>query len=187
MDNRFQISLEEFPDSAALESEKRAIQEDLASQGSRIAKLHWALARDTALNGLRNCLEELDPVECIARGWSTAVEIRTLGKLTAATPGLEKELPLAKHDLSVAVHPLVTIHCDPIALPTLRFTLKIDAAVEGAVLLIRNGKVAALEAAQIRPSATLCYGDSEIKKLKMKPIEFTTPYQFADGGLEIRI
>ena len=187
MDNQFQIALEEFPDGAALEAEKQAIQEALTRQGSRIAKLHWALVRDTALNGLRNCLEGLDPVECIARGWSTAVEIRNLGKLTRATPGLEKELALAKHVMSVAVHPLVTIHCDPIALPTLRFTLQMDAAVEGAVLLIRDGKVAALEAAQMRPSATLSYSDREIKKLKMKPIEFSTPYHFADGGLEIRI
>ena len=187
MDNEFQIALEEFPDSAALESEKKAIQEALAQQGSRMAKLHWTLVRDTALSGLQKCLAELDVVRCVAKGWSTAIELRTLAKQTAATPGLEKELPLARHSLSVVVHPLVTIHCDPIALPTLRFTLQLDAAVEGAVLVVRNGKLVALEAAQVRPTAILSYGDCELKRAKLKPIELTTPYQFADGGLEIRL
>jgi hypothetical protein len=187
MDNEFRLSLEELPDSAALDSEKRAIQEKLTEQGSRLAKLHWALVRDTACTGLRNCLAELDPIECIARGWATATEIRTLAKQTAANPGLEKELALASHTLTVAVHPLVTIHCDPIALPTLRFTLTIDATVECAVLIIRDGKLAAIEAAQVKPSATLSYADREIKKLKLEPIEISRPYQFADGGLEIRV
>jgi len=186
MADDFRLSLEELPDSAALESEKSAIQEELTRQGSRLAKLHWALVRDTACNGLRNCLEELNPVDCIAKGWSTAAEIRALAKETASSPGLEKELALASHKLSVAVHPLVTIHCDPIALPTLRFTLTVDAAVACAVLIIRDGKLAAIEAAKIIPSATLSYADSELKKLKLKPIDISRPYQFADGGLAIR-
>ena len=186
MNDEFQLSLEEMPDSEALESEKKAIQQELVSQGSRIARLHWALTRETVLDGLQKCLGELDVVRCFAKGWSTAIELQTLARQTLATPGLEKELPLAKHSLSVVVHPLVTIHCDPISLPTLRFTLQVDAAVEGAVLVIRNGKLVALEAAQLRPSAILSYGDCELKRAKLKPIQLAAPYQFADGGLEIR-
>lgn len=185
MDSELQISLEELPDSEALDREKRAIQATLAEQGSRIGRLHWALTRDTALRGLQECLGQLNPVDCIARGWSTAAQVRDLARQTAANPDAEKELPLARHSLSVAVHPLVTIHCDPIALPTLRFTLMFDAVVECAVLVIRGGKLAAIEAAQVEPSATLSFGDQELNRLKLKPIEITRPYQFADGGLTI--
>jgi hypothetical protein len=185
MDSELQISLEELPDSEALEREKRAIQATLAEQGSRIGKLHWALTRDTALRGLQECLGQLNPVDCIAKGWSTATQVRELARQTAGNPDAEKELPLAKHSLSVAVHPLVTIHCDPIVLPTLRFTLTFDALVECAVLIIRGGKLAAIEAAQVRPSATLSYEDHELKRLELEPIEIVRPYQFADGGLTI--
>ena len=186
MDNRFKLELEGMPDGEALEKERQAIQEALAEQGSRMARLHWALVRDTALNGLQKCLGEIDPVECIGKAWATAAEIRALGKLTAASPGLEKELSLAGHTVSVELHPLVTIHCDPIALPTLRFTLKLDAAVECAVLIIREGKLAAIEAAKVTPSATLSFAEREIKKLSVKAIDISRPYVFADGGLTIR-
>ncbi|HET7708552.1 MAG TPA: hypothetical protein VFK50_03340 [Sphingomicrobium sp.] len=185
MDSELQVSLAELPDGEALDREKRAIQTTLAEQGSRIGRLHWALTRDTALRGLRDCLGNLNPVDCIARGWSTANQVQDLARQTADDPNAEKELPLAKHALSVAVHPLVTIHCDPIALPTLRFTLTIDATVECAVLIIRGGKLAAIEAAQIRPSATLSYGDHELKRIMLKPIEIVRPSQFAGGGLTV--
>jgi hypothetical protein len=150
-----------------------------------MARLHWALVRDTALNGLQKCLGEIDPVECVAKAWATAAEVRALAKETAADPRLEKELSLAGHKLSVELYPLVTIHCDPIALPTLRFTLKLDAAIDCAVLIIRGGKLAALEAAKMRSSATLSFCERDLKKLSMEPIEISHPYEFADGGLEI--
>ena len=62
MDNRFRFTLEELADSQALENEKQVIQEALAEQGSRMARLHWALVRDTARSGLKKCLSEIDPV-----------------------------------------------------------------------------------------------------------------------------
>jgi len=185
MDNELHVTLEELPDREALEREKRAIQETLARQGSRIAKLHWALARDTALHGLKECLGRINPIDCIAKGWGTAIEIRKLAQQTADNPNAEKELALAQHSLTVAVHPVVTIHCDPIALPALRFTVTFDAAVDCAVLIIRGGKLAAIEAAKLHPSATLSYDDHELKKLSLKPIEISRPYEFADGGLTI--
>jgi hypothetical protein len=80
---------------------------------------------------------------------------------------------------------VVTIHCDPIALPALRFTVTFDAAVDCAVLIIRGGKLAAIEAAKLHPSATPSHGDHELKKLSLKPIEISRPYEFADGGLTI--
>jgi hypothetical protein len=185
MDNRFKLELEGMPDGEALEKERQAIQEALAAQGSRMARLHWALVRDTALSGLQKCLGEIDPIECIGKAWATAADIRKLAKETAANPGLEKELSLAGHSLSTELHPLVTIHCEPIELPTLRFTLKLDAAIECAVLIISAGKLVAVEAAKVRPSATLSFAERELKKLSVKPIDISRPYEFADGGLTI--
>ncbi|HKC03724.1 MAG TPA: hypothetical protein VKC17_10520 [Sphingomicrobium sp.] len=185
MDNSVHLYLEELPDSESLEEKKRVIQDKLTNEGSRIAKLHWTLTRETALSGLRDCLRKLDAFEWLAKGWCTANELRDLAKQTAGDPNAEKELPLAKHPLTVVVHPVVTIHCDPIALPPLRFTLELVAQIESAVLLIRGGKLAAIEAATLTPSATLSYEDAELKKLEYKQIVLGRPYMFANGGLAI--
>ena len=185
MDDSVQVSLEELPDGESLEQKKRVIQDKLTAQGSRIARLHWTLTRDTALAGLTDCLSKLDAFEWLAKGWCTANELRDLARQTAGDPNAEKELPLAKHPLTVVMHPVVTIHCDPIALPPLRFTLKLDAQVESAVLIIRGGKLAAIEAATLTPSATLSYEDAELKTLEFKKIELGRPYMFANGGLAI--
>lgn len=185
MDNSVHLSLEELPNSESLEQKKRVIQDKLAEQGSRIAKLHWTLTRETALFGLKDCLGKLDAFEWLAKGWCTANELRELARQTAGDPNAEKELPLAKHPLTVVVHPVVTIRCDPIELPPLRFTLELVAQVESAVLLIRGGKLAAIEAVTLTPSATLSYEDAELKTLEFKKIELGRPYMFANGGLEI--
>lgn len=179
------LSLEELPDSESLEREKRAIQQKLAEQGSRIARLHWTLTRDTALAGLKDCLGKLDALECLAKGWATASELRALARQTATDPTAERELALGGHPLTVVVHPVVTIHCDPIALPALRFTLTLKAMVDCAVLIVRGGKLAAIEAAKLTPSATLSYEDTELKTFKYEPIDLARPHAFPNGGLAI--
>lgn len=185
MDSPLQLSLEELPNSDALEEHKQAIQTELMEQGSRIAKMHWSLTRDTALEGLRDCLGKLDALEWFAKAWGTANELRKLARETADDPDAEKELALAKHPLTVTLHPVITIHCDPIALPALRFTLALEAAVDCAVLIVRGGKLSGIEAAKMTPSAILSYGDHELNRLHGKEVELGRPYVFADGGLTI--
>jgi hypothetical protein len=179
------VSLEELPDIETLELEKQAIQEKLAEEGSRIARLNWALARETAVSGLKDCLGKIDPIEWIGKGWGTALEVQKLARQTAGDPRAEKTLPLAKHTLPVVLHPIVTIHCDPIELPPLRFTLTLKAVVDSAVLIIRGGRLAAIDAAKMTASATLSYGDRDLKTVKLDPIPLCRPHEFADGGLVI--
>ena len=189
MDDSVQISLEELPDAEALERDRDAIQAELAKKRSRIAELYWGLSRDTAVGGLRDCLSSVDPLACFAKAWATANKLRELARETAGDPRATRPLPLAKHSLPpVTLHPIVTIHCDPISLPPLRFTLQLKAEVDCAVLIVRGGKLAAIEAATIKPTATLSYGTTELKSCSLKTIDFRQPaYEFANGGLEIRI
>ena len=67
MDDSVQISLEELPDAEALERDRDAIQAELAKKRSRIAELYWGLSRDTAVDGLRDCLSSVDPLACFAK------------------------------------------------------------------------------------------------------------------------
>ena len=133
MDNSLHLRLEEMPSREALEDKKREIQDELVKEGSRIAKLHWGLARDTALDGLKTCLDKLDPI----------------------------------------------------ALPPLRFTLVLKAAVESAILIVRGGKLHSIEGGRMKPSATLSYGDRELRHFDCDPIDIKPPHVFADGGLNI--
>jgi len=185
MDSPVSVTLEELPDSETLEKEKEAIQATLAEQGSVIAKLNWTLAREAALNGLQGCLREIEPIEWIGKGWGTAIEVRDLARETAGDPDAKKELPLAKHTFPVVLHPIVTIHCDPIVLPELKFTLTLKAKVDCAVLIIRGGKLAGIEGAKMGASATLSYGDRDLKEIDLDPIPLGRPYNFKNGGLVI--
>jgi hypothetical protein len=185
MDNSLHLRLEEMPSREALEDKKREIQDELVKEGSRIANLHWGLARDTALAGLRDCLDKLDPIECFAKVWGTATKLRELARATANDPEATKDLALGEHPLSVTLHPVVTIHCDPIALPPLRFTLVLKAAVESAILIVRGGKLHSIDGARMKPSATLSYGDRELRHFDCDPIDIKPPHVFADGGLNI--
>src|SRR4051812_47752630 len=112
MDSPITATLKELPDADSLEREKEAIQAKLAEGGSRIALLNWKLAQDTALAGLTDCLAAINPIEWIAKGWGTALEVQELARQTAGKPDAEKPLPLAKHTIPVTLHPIVTIHCD---------------------------------------------------------------------------
>ena len=185
MNNSLGLALEELPDREALEKHKEAIQVKLAEGGSRIARLHWGLTRDTALDGLKNCLAEIDAIECFAKAWGTAMELRKLAHETANDPEATRDLALGEHPLSQSLHPIVTIHCDPIALPPLRFTLTLKAAVSCAVLIVKGGTLHSIEAAKLTPSAKLSYGEQEIKEFACKAIELGAPHVFANGGLTI--
>src|SRR6476619_2120752 len=170
MDSPAIVTLEEMPDAETLEKEKQAIQQKLAEEGSRIARLNWALAKETAVTGLKDCLGKINPIECIAKAWGTAIEVQDLARETAGKPDAERPLPLGKHTLPVVVHPIVTLHCDPIVLPPLKFTLTLKAMVDSVVLIIRGGRLAALEGAKMTASATLSYGDRELKEIKLDPV-----------------
>jgi|tagenome__1003787_1003787.scaffolds.fasta_scaffold20704625_2 hypothetical protein len=183
MDSPITATLKELPDADSLEREKEAIQAKLAEGGSRIALLNWKLAQDTALAGLTDCLAAINPIEWIAKGWGTALEVQELARQTAGKPDAEKPLPLAKHTIPVTLHPIVTIHCDPIVLPPLEFELKIEAKVETAVLIIRGGRLAAVEGAKMSATATLNYGKHELKKIELDPVSLCGHHEFANGGL----
>ncbi len=185
MDSPASVTLEELPDSETLEREKEAIQAKLAEGGSIVAKLNWTLAREAALSGLHGCLREIEPMEWVGKAWGTALQVRDLARETAGNPKAEKELPLAKHTFPVVLHPIVTIHCDPIVLPPLKFTLTLKAKVDCAVLLIRGGRLAAINGVKMGASATLSYADRDLKEIDLDPVPLCKPYNFKDGGLVI--
>jgi hypothetical protein len=185
MNDDIRIALEELPDGAALDQAGDAIRHKLAEGGSRLAALKWDMFSGAVVGALRDRLAHLDALQCLASAWCTASEIRKLAQQTRAAPGTQQPLPLGQHTLSADLHPEVTLSCGPATFPPLRFTLKLEAAIEGAILIIAEGKLSAMEAATLTPSAALYYGDQRLNQLPGRKLSIARPYVFANGGLLI--
>lgn len=185
MDSELRLSLEELPGAEALDHAADAIRGTLAEGGSRLATLRWEMFRDTAAAALRDKLAQLDTLACLAQAWTITGEIRKLGEKTRAAPATREALALGKHKLATDLHPVVTLRCGALTLPPLRFTLKLDALVECAILIIGEGKIAALEGATLSPSATLLYGQQKLSELPAKKLPVARPYTFGNGGIPI--
>ena len=185
MDDRLEISFEELADGGALDKAQDEIKAQLAKDGSRLASLNWSIFRDKAAGALKDEIARLDWIESLAGLYCTAAELRELAIKTKAAPGTEEPLVLGEHPLSLDLHPIVTLTCPPVELPALRFTLRLEALVKSAVLIIANGRLAAIESAIMSPSANLYYGKHHLGELAKREIPITRRYAFSAGGFEI--
>ena len=180
-----QLSLEELPSAEALDQARGEIQSKLSEEGSRLAQLNWTIMRNAAGKALRDTLGKLDLLEYIAGAWCTAIELRDLAKKTLKAPGTEDTLALGEHEPTILLHPVVNIQCGPVKFPALTFDLELGAAVECAVLVVAEGKLAGIETGSFKPFATLSYKDHELNKLNGKEVSITRRFKFPRGGLAI--
>jgi hypothetical protein len=185
MDDRLQISFEELTDGGALDKAQAEIKAELGKSGSRLASLNWSIFRDKAAASLKDEIARLDWIESLAGIYCKAAELRELAVKTKAAPGTEEPFALGEHPLSLDLHPIVTLTCPPVELPPLRFELKLEALVECAVLVVANGRLAAIESAILTPSANLYYGEHHLGELAKRKIPITQRYAFSGGGFEI--
>jgi hypothetical protein len=180
-----QLSLQELPSPEALDQARGEIQHKLAETGSRLAHLNWNLMRSATGGALRDALGKLDLLEYVAGAWCTAVELQQMAKQTLTAPGMEEPFALYEQNPSAVLHPVVKIKCGPVEFPALTFDLKLGASVESAVLIISDGKLAAIEAGSFRPYAQLSYGEHELNELNGSEVAITRRYTFPNGGIPI--
>jgi hypothetical protein len=185
MDSPFLISLDDLPDEESLERARDEAQDELAESGSRLARTKWPLLRDAAANCMKTGLSQVDPFALLAGAWCTAAEIRALAAETRAAPGSKEPYPLGKHKLAASVHPVVTLRCGPLIFPGLRFTVTVEGLVDCAILIIANGRLAAVEALSLTPAAVLSYGSKELNRIEGEALPLSDPFVFSDGGLAI--
>lgn len=184
MDNPLTISLQELPDTEAVERAREEAQERLAESGSRLARLKWSTLRDATASCMQTKLGEIDPFSMLASAWGKAAEVRQLAAETRAN-GSEKPYPVGKHSLSASFHPIVTLRCGPLVFPALTFTVTIEGIVDCATLIIARGRLHSVEALSLGASMVLSYDKKELKRLTSDQVPFGRPYVFKDGGIEI--
>ena len=180
-----QLSLEELPNSEALDKARSEIQGRLAEGGSRLAQLNWQLFRNAAGRALQKEFRKLDVLDEIAGAWCTFAQLQELAQQTLNAPGKEEPLPLLEHDPSVDLHPVIKIKCGPVEFPALTFGLRLGVSVECVVLIVAGGKLAAIEAGSFTPFAQLSYGDHMLKRLDGNEQPITKRYNLPNGGIII--
>jgi hypothetical protein len=185
MDSPITFELQELPDAEALDRVREDAEKTLSEEGSAIARARWPMLRDAACACMRAKLGELDPFATLAGAWGTASEIQALAAKTRSEPGTKEPYPLGQHELTAAVHPVVTLRLGPLTFPGLTFTVTLRGEIDCAVLIIGGGRLRSVEALSITPSATLSYGSMEIKRLEGDPVVAGGPYVFAGEGLTI--
>ena len=185
MDGPLIIALEELPNGDALDRAQEEVQTTLAQGGSRLARLKWPLVRDTVATAMHDRLREVDAFSVLLNAWSIAREVRESAKRTKANPGLEEPLALGEHTLSAELHPIVSVRCGPLHLSPLRFTVALNAMVECVVLTIADGCLATVEGLALTPSATIKYGEMELKHISGERIAMTGAHVLSGGGLPI--
>ncbi|HEY6047663.1 MAG TPA: hypothetical protein VIV07_01305 [Sphingomicrobium sp.] len=185
MSSPVQLSLKELASAEALDHARQDIQDKLAEDGSRLASLNWDIMRNATRSALADALSKLDVLEYVASAWCTATELQEKARQTLKAPGSEEKLALAEHDPSALLHPVVKIKCGPVELPALTFDLEVGAAVECAVLIVTEGKLAAIEAGSFKPFAKLSYNGNQLNKLDADEVPITRCYHFPNGGIPI--
>jgi hypothetical protein len=185
MSSPVQLSLKELASPEALDHARQDIQNKLAEDGSRLASLNWDIMRNATRSALADALSKLDVLEYVAAAWCTATELQDKARKTLKAPGSEETLTLAEHNPSALLHPVVKIRCGPVELPALTFELELGAKVDCAVLVVTEGKLAAVEAGSFKPFAKLSYKDNEINKVDADEVPITRRYHFPNGGIPI--
>lgn len=189
MDNQAAVAfdLEELPDLAAIDRARSGIQQALTASGSALARTDWGMMSGHVADALRDELGTLDLVPWLGWAWSSARELKKLGEETARS-GEQRSLPLGSHEIPFDLHPVVTVKVAEVPLPELRFTLRVAAKVNSAILIISQGWLTSLEALDFAFSATLLYGEQvvagPVKKTYQPGIK---PYTFAGAGIQLAL
>jgi hypothetical protein len=160
------------------------MQDKLAETGSRLANLNWKIMRDAAGHSLEEAFAKVSVLDKLADAWCTATDLRDKARKTLKD-GSEDSLPLREGKPSVTLQPVVSIKCGPVSLPALTFDLELGAAVECAILVIANGKLAGIEAGTFTPFASLSYDKRELSKVEGEKVSLTRRYEFPNGGIAI--
>lgn len=159
---------------------------DAGIEGARglLASAGWDTVRDTACNRLCEGLAREDGLAWLAWAWTKASELKAAARETLGEGAPERLVPVAAHSLSQEVHPVVTLSCGPLECE-LKFTIELSGEVDGADLVLRDGRLVAIQAGRLTPAAALSFRGVALGDKKGAPIDLAEPYFLPRGGFRI--
>jgi len=180
--------IDDLPDPDKFRERSEEIQQTIEHEADRarglIAAAGWDTVRETACRKLCEGLKDADWLSWLAKGWTLSRKLKAAAVETLGEPEAERVIPLHSHPLSHTVHPVVTIVCEPVKLP-LTFDLKLSGTIDSADLVVRGGRLVAIQAARLTPAAELSYREVKLGSKKGGPIDLTTPFVLPNGGLAL--
>ncbi len=102
----------------------------------------------------------------------------------SATARPSRLVPLAAHSLSQELRPVVTLSCGPAEL-ALKFTIALSGDIDCADLLVRGGRLVAIQAGQLTPAAALSFRGVPLGEKTGDPIDLSKPYTLPRGGFRL--
>ncbi|HEX6661234.1 MAG TPA: hypothetical protein VF067_05135 [Sphingomicrobium sp.] len=149
-----------------------------------IGSLGWDAVRNLAASKLTEGLANEDGLKWLSYGWGKAKAVRAAALESLEEGAGDRRVPLASHPISQEIHPVVTLRLGTAKLD-MEFTIELKADVECVDLVLRNGRLVAVEAGSLTPSASLSFKEIGIAEKRWKTINFPQIHQLPDGGWQI--
>jgi len=145
------------------------------------AMLGWetlgAQAADSVLN--------IDVLEALARGWSTAKELHEYTDASKHPNGERSVVYLGAHEFTKTVYPTLTVTITPFNPVRFRFTLDLSANMRSVALYILNGCITGVGMGDGSVSAQLKYDQLDLRKVESQNVQFPGRHDFTASGLQI--
>ena len=141
------------------------------------AAVAWDFARDSAQQELAKALD-VDLIEFVARGWATVQRLKEYADRGRHPPDEVNVVNLGDHDIATESYPTIDVTIGTLALPVIRFTLKLSAHFESLILTIRDGAIRKVQSGNCKVSVELLLGGASL----LPPMQ--TPKLVLPGKLE---
>ncbi len=188
MSDVLDFRIDDLPDPEVFRERSAEIQQTIERKAGEtrdlVGAVGWDTVRDTACRKLGEGLKGADWFTWLAKGWTLSQELKAAARDTLGDDTAEKVISLHSHSLSQLMHPVVTLVCEPLELE-LTFDLALSGAIDSADLVVRGGRLAAVQAGRLVPEAELTYRGVRLGKKKGKPIDLVVPFVFPGGGLKL--
>jgi hypothetical protein len=176
--------IDDLPELATFRERSAEIRATVKETHDVLASAGWDTLRDTACAKLVEGLKHEDGLAWLAFAWTKAKELKAAARETLGDGAPERLVPLAAHSLSQEVCPVVTLSCGPAELE-LKFTIELSGDIDCADLVVRGGRLVAIQAGQLTPAAALSFRGVALGEKKGDPIDLTRPYTLPRGGFRL--
>jgi len=170
------VTLNEFfaPDAAALAGPiKTALTDDTfcvkAGGLEKLAMLGWRMLPDTIAGHVGPLLDVgLDDI--LVGGWNKSQALRRCLAKSAQSPGKPVLVELAEHKVTSKHEPYLTLFQNGLEVARLKFSVSVELVLQGAVLRMLDGKIAEIQAGQIKGKGRVHCGRALLLEKELQPI-----------------
>jgi hypothetical protein len=157
---------------------------DLAVLRAAASPGFW-VSTSRELAGMVRNLANVSVGDALTGGWQQHVRFAQYTDPKAFPPEKVSKVPLASHHIKSTYKPHIDILVDGAASGAIPLELSLDLLLEGAILVIQNGRFMRLDAGRARVTAALQLADATICKLCTRDYDWAKGVSFGERGVPI--